>query len=325
MDAFEIRKKLIIKSLNNRFLVITSEDKFASKITKSLNFAYLIIKEGKITYIVHKAQDDNSISENEKIVTMDPEGTLLKIKGKDKIFSPHPDLLKNFMAEKIDLDSIFRKPYDDEITIIKDGAALLDKALENSVNNISIGMKEFEIKAEIDYAISKIGFESFSYPTVVLVGERSSIPLGRTGQRVLENGDIVQIDVSPIYKGYDLSIARIIFTEIDQDLKDLWKKYNKVFEIVTQYLRPGVQADKIDSITRGYISQIGYSYPHFSGYPLGGFTSPNIYPGSNDILERNSVFIFSPGLYVNNKFGFRIKRMVHITDNSFETLDKFGE
>lgn len=324
MDGKEIRKRLMVKLSTGKAIIFSSDDKFALKLSKSSNFTYIIIMDHKIYYIVHEAQDDGSVKDGEKVVTMDPDGTLKKMVEGKKLFSPHPELVRSINVEKINIDHIFRKPYDDELTLIKEGAALLDRALEISINKISLGMKEYEIRAEIDYAIAKMGFDSFSYNTFVLVGDKTSVPLGKTGERTLEKGDLIQIDASPIYKGYDLSIARVVFTEFNDEMKEIWKKYNRVFEIISPHLKPGTSAGMLDSITRDYISSLGFSFPHYSGYPLGGFTAPNLYPGSDDYLERNSVFVFSPGLYVKNKYGFRIKRMVHITDESFETLDKFG-
>ncbi len=285
----------------------------------------MLVFNDNIKYIVHEAQDDYSIRDEEKIVTMDPEAALKKVINGKKALSTNSSNLKNIKVELIHLDSIFRKPYDDEIQTIKEGATLLDRALEESMNNIKIGMKEYEIKAELDYAIMKMGFEYFVYPTVVLTGDRTSIPLGKTTNRRLENGDIIQIDVSPSYRGYELSLARVIFTEIDESTKALWKNYNKVFEFVSSYLKPGTNCNTIDSIVRNFIHELGFTYPHYTGYPLGGFTSPNIFPGSKDELERNSIFIFSPGLYIKGKLGFRIKRMIRIKDDYFETFDKFGE
>ncbi len=325
MDAYDIRKKLIKKIAGENSIIFTPEDRLVRKLSKSLNFTYMVISNDSIFYIVHEAQDDDTIDANDKILTIDPDSELKKIVLGKKILSPEPEKFRNLKAEFIDLTEIFRKPYDDEIQIFKNGASLIDQAFEKFINNIKIGMKEFEIKAEIDYAIMKMGFESFSYPTVVLTGERTSIPLGKTSDRILENGDIIQIDFSPVLNGYEFSMARVIFTELNENTKDLWKKYNKVFEIVSPYLKPGVECNKIDSITRNYIQNLGFSYPHYSGYPLGGFSKPNIYPGSNDYLERNNVFVFSPGLYIKKKFGFRIKRMIHINDDGFETFDKFGE
>lgn len=324
MDAREIRKKLIKKLSLGKVIILSPDDKFALKLSNSNNFMYMAIMDSEIYYIVHEAQDDNSIKDGEKIVTWDPDGALKKLVNGKKVFSPHPELIKSISVEKIDVDHIFRKPYDDEITLIKKLSEKLDKALEIALDKISLGMKEYEIRAEIDYAINRMGFDSFSHNTVVLVGNNTSIPLGKTGERVLEKGDLLQIDTSPVYNGYELSIARVIFTEVDEKLKDIWESYNKVFEIVSPHLKPGTSAGKIDSITRDYISKLGFSFPHYSGYPLGGFTSPYFYPDSNDYLERNSVFTFSPGLYIKSRYGFRVKRMVHITDESFETLDKFG-
>ena len=321
MDVMELRRKAIMNHIGDKILIIPSDNRYVSKISKTINFYYMIFKDGEIIYIVHEAQYDYSIENEKYIITFDPEKELSKIIENRKAYSTI-EKIGNLNFDLMNISKFFKKPFDEEIPVIMEGIKILMNAFYDAATSVSIGVKENELRAEIDYRLIKGGMEDFVYPTVVVSGKMTSVPFSRTSEKKIEKGDIVQVDISPIYKGYELSIARVIFTETNNEILETWNFYNKVFEIATKYFQRGIKCNLLDEVVRNYIAEKNIIYPHYTGYPSGGFSSPYIYPNSEDVLERNSLFIFSPGIYFKNRYGFRIKRTVLIKDYGFEFLDR---
>ncbi|MGC8598742.1 MAG: M24 family metallopeptidase [Thermoplasmata archaeon] len=321
MDHIIMRRRALSIFLNGRKFLFLPEDRYVTKISRSKSFTYLIVDGNDFIFIIHEAQDDSSLANERNIVTMDPESELLSIVSGDKVYSMH-DRVNSLKTDFLDPSPAFRKPFDDEIPLIREGFEKMVRSFNDSLDMISIGKSEREIRAEIDYRLIRNGFDDFVFSTVVSSGIRSSVPLSRTGERVIEKGDVIIVDMSALYKGYEISISRVLFTEINDDLKKIWDFYNGVFEISSRNFYQGKRCGEIDSIAREYLGSGGYSYPHYTGYPAAGFSSPYIFPESNDYLERNSVFIFSPGIYVKGRYGFRVKRAILIGDHGFTIMDE---
>ncbi len=322
MKGIIFRREYIQRIIGKNAFIITPKDRYSRLLSENLNFSYLLIFNDDIKFIIHPSQDDGSLSKENVVITTDPAGKVKEIIGDKKLFSC--ERIEELKTEFINVDNIFRKPYKDEIKIIKEGYELLDEAFGSALKKIFIGMKEYEIRAEFEYELIKRGFDGFVYPSVVLSGERSSSPISFTSNNVFKENDVLQIDLSPIYRGFGLHMARVLFSSLTDEIENAWRIYNKSFNIIEDLLKPGTPSSRIDERIRSYLSEKGFQYLHYTGFPLYNFSKPYIHPDSEDSLERDMIFVISPGLYVKNKYGFRVKRTVRITDHSFETLDKFG-
>ncbi len=324
MKGIMLRRNYIQRIIGKNVFIITQKNRFSRLLSESLNFSYLLIFNNDMKFIIHPSQEDGSIENENLEITLDPAGRVKQLTEGIKVYSTERLDEEGIKTELINLDHIFRKPYPDELKIIKEGYETIDKAFSSAVRKISIGMREFEIRAEFEYEIMKNGFDGFVYPSVILSGERSSFPISFTSNNVFKENDILQIDLSPIYRGFGLHMARVIFSSLTDEIENAWMIYNKSFNIIEDLLKPGTVSSKIDERIRSFLSEKGFQYFHYTGFPLYNFSKPYIYPDSGDSLERDMIFVISPGLYVKKKYGFRVKRTVRITDHSFETLDKFG-
>ncbi len=324
MKGIMLRRNYIQRIIGKNVFIITQKNRYSRLLSESLNFSYLLIFNNDLKFIIHPSQEDGSIENENLEITLDPAGRVKQLTEGIKVYSTERLDDEGIKTELINLDHIFRKPYPDELKMIKEGYEIIDKALSSAVRKISIGMREFEIRAEFEYEIMKNGFDGFVYPSVILSGERSSYPISFTSNNIFKENDVLQIDLSPIYKGFGLYIARVLFASFTEDIEKAWKIYNKAFNIIENLLKPGTSASELDKKMRSYLSINGFEYLHYTGSPLYNFSKPFIYPDSNDSIERDMVFVISPGLYVKKKYGFRVKRIVRITDQSFENLDKFG-
>ncbi|MEG0449590.1 MAG: Xaa-Pro peptidase family protein [Lysinibacillus sp.] len=214
-----------------------------------------------------------------------------------------------------------------ELQKLRKAAELADYAIEIGCKEIAEHKTEMDILTAIERAIQQKGYQ-MSFDTMVLSGEKTASPHGIPGDRKIQKGDMILLDLGVIYEGYCSDITRTVaFGEPSEAQKDI---YNTVLSANTKAIaavKPGVHAMDLDQIARDTISNAGYGeyFTHRLGHGLG--ISVHEYPsvnGANDMqLETGMVFTIEPGIYKADVTGVRIEDDVVVTENGVEVLTKF--
>ena len=310
MNYREMRSKLI--SSYGRFVFFPDQPEI-SKICSTKAFNYLVIDDD-VTLYADKSMDEQveeELKEEYNVVYDEPE-----LKG-NYFVSPYTkisNLRKNFRNGHEILKKAMKKPFDEEIEIMKELGNKIKIALEKTFTRISIGMGEYEIKSILECELLKMGVESFLYPSIVVSGKRGRYFFPSSGDKKIKEGEIIYIDFSPVYKGYSLNISRVIFTEEVENWIELLERINKLYENISKIVRAGVSCNFIDNYIRDRIG----NFPHYSIVPAGGFYMP--YAPMDAILEENMVFTMVPSIYLDNGL-IRVKRNILVKKNSLEFLD----
>lgn len=89
-------------------------------------------------------------------------------------------------------------------------------------------------------------------------------------------------------------------------------------------LRPGIRAEEVDAVARGYFAQHGLEkymlHRVGHGIGMGNHEGPWLSEGSEHVLEENMIVSVEPGLYVPEVGGFRHSDTVLITKDGYERL-----
>jgi Xaa-Pro dipeptidase len=224
-----------------------------------------------------------------------------------------------------------KKPFPEEINEIRRLSHVCDEGLAAAHNAIKAGRREYEVAAEVDHAVKKLGVTEFNFPTIVASGYRAAFPHGWTSSKTIEKGDTVIVDIGPILGSYDGCVCRT-FTTDD-------RKWKKEIEIVREAIHSSLEimknqkttpAAQIDKIARETIKKAGYrTWPNmktvWTGHPIGGFSSPMITPESEDEIEEDMVFTVEPSIYIKGKGGVRIEHHVLAKKYGYEILDKYPQ
>jgi Xaa-Pro dipeptidase len=224
-----------------------------------------------------------------------------------------------------------KKPFPEEINEIRRLSLICDEGLAAAHNIIEAGRQEYEVAAEVDHAVKKLGVTEFNFPTIVASGYRAAFPHGWTSSKEIEKGDTVIVDIGPILRSYDGCVCRTFTTD-----RGSWKKE---IEIVREAIHNSLEimknqkttsAAQIDKIARETVKKSGYrTWPGmktvWTGHPIGGFSSPTITPESEDIIEEDMVFTVEPGIYIKGKGGVRIEHHVLAKKYDYEILDKYPQ
>jgi len=201
-------------------------------------------------------------------------------------------------------------------------------ALEFIKGFIRPGIKELEVAAELERFIRYHGAIGAAFDIIVASGPNSAFPHHRPGQRKLQNGEPVLIDVGVDYSGYKSDLTRVYFLDkINNLTRRVYGIVLKAQEKAIRWIKPGVEIARVDGLARKYIADKGYVkyFGHSLGHGIGLETheAPSISAKNDGILVPGMVFTVEPGVYLPGKFGVRLEDMVLVTKKGCEVLSGF--
>jgi Xaa-Pro aminopeptidase len=97
-----------------------------------------------------------------------------------------------------------------EIALMRKAGELTSEGMETAYEVLSSGVKEYEVAAEIEYAMRKRGSYGTAFETIVASGVCSAFPHGGCCDREIRNGDLVVVDVGATYKFYRSDMTRTL-------------------------------------------------------------------------------------------------------------------
>jgi Xaa-Pro dipeptidase len=224
-----------------------------------------------------------------------------------------------------DIISTLRRIKDDqEIALIRRAAELTDQGAIAGCEFVSEGVKEYEVAAEIEYAMRRRGSEGVAFETVVASGPRAAFPHGLATDRVLKRGDAVVMDLGAVVSGYRCDITRtVIVGPPSKQQETILYIVMEAHDRALDAMQSGVPSREIDALARQYITQQGFGekFIHSLGHGVGldVHEPPFLSAHSSDILEEGNIVTDEPGIYLST-FGARIEDTVLINSDTAEKL-----
>ncbi len=219
----------------------------------------------------------------------------------------------------------------DEISYIKQAAAIADQALANILPLIKLGITERELANELDYQMAKLGSEELSFATILGFGERSALPHGIPSNRALKHGDIVLIDFGAVVNGCRSDMTRtFIFGKADAKQKEIYhlvqNAQQAAIDALANISKVGVSGEYLYQQSANIL--LNSDYKDYAGEGLGHgvglqlHEQPFIGADCKTTIEQGCVITIEPGIYIPNWGGIRIEDDVVLTENGLEILTK---
>ena len=95
-----------------------------------------------------------------------------------------------------------------EMSYIREAQRIADIGMAAAGETIRPGATELEVYGEMINAMARAGGEVAAIPCPVVSGPRASTVHGLAGRRVIQNGDLVNVDLSGVYNRYHANLAR---------------------------------------------------------------------------------------------------------------------
>ena len=214
-----------------------------------------------------------------------------------------------------------------ELKFMRKAAEITSEGMKTAFEVVRPGLREYEVAAEIEYAMRRLGSGGVAFDTIVASGVRSSFPHGGCTSRKIQRGGLVVIDVGAKYQHYHSDLTRTV-TAGNPSPKQL-----KIYEIIIeaqqrafQNIRAGVKAREVDAVARGLIEKEGYGerFVHSLGHGIGldVHEPPTLAPENEEALKAGNVITVEPGIYIVNFGGIRIEDTVLVQKKKAEKLTR---
>ena len=202
-----------------------------------------------------------------------------------------------------------------------------EAGMRAAFESAGVGVSEREMAAEICAAMIRAGSD-LAGPGVMASGERALHLHGSYGDRVLERGDIVQIETIPCVRHYHARFMRPMRVAVATDADfAVVETLIAIQDAALAEVRPGVSAAVPDRLYREGVLEaglretytnktfysVGLMFPPTSGEPL------DAAPGCDWTFETGMTF----HTYVLAR-GFGMSETIHITGEGYERLTNFA-
>ncbi|MEG0597221.1 MAG: aminopeptidase P family protein [Oscillospiraceae bacterium] len=214
-----------------------------------------------------------------------------------------------------------------EIELLIKAQRISEKAFDEILKFIKVGMTEKEVAAKLVYDMLRFGAEKMSFDPIVVTGPNGSLPHGIPGDRKIENGSFVTMDFGCMYGGYCSDMTRTIAVgEPTDEMKTVYETVLKAQLAGIAVSKAGVPGIEIDGAARkviedaGYGDYFGHGYGHSVGIEI--HESPNANTSDKTPMPVNAAVSAEPGIYLPGRFGVRIEDVVIMREGTAEVITK---
>ena len=214
---------------------------------------------------------------------------------------------------------------EEELDVIRQAAAIVDRAFDRILEELRPGRTEREIALRLEFMMREMGADGSAFAIIVASGPRSALPHGVASDRVMEKGDLVTLDFGASYRGYCSDITRtVVLGEPNDEQRKIYEVVREAQQAAVDAIRPGMTGKEADRVARDRIKDHGYAdyFGHGTGHGLGMevHEAPRLSPRGEEILEPGMVVTVEPGIYLPDFGGVRIEDDVIVTEDGCEVL-----
>ncbi|GDY28571.1 M24 family metallopeptidase [Gandjariella thermophila] len=214
-----------------------------------------------------------------------------------------------------------------EIDALARAGAAIDRVHARMGEWLRVGRTEAEVGADIAAAIVAEGHTEAAF-VIVGSGPNGASPHHALGDRVIEPGDVVVVDIGgPVAEGYNSDCTRtyVLGQPAQPDVADTYAVLQEAQRAAVEAVRPGVTAGEVDAAARDRITAAGFGdyFIHRTGHGIGLDVHEEPYIGGGSDLELRPGMAFSvePGIYLPGRWGARIEDIVVVTEDGVRRLN----
>lgn len=215
----------------------------------------------------------------------------------------------------------------DELAIIRRAIAISDQAFNTVSRRITAGMTEKQIAWEIEKTMRDLGADERAFGTIVAAGPNGAMAHAVPGDRPIQSGEPIVIDMGARLRGYNSDMTRTLCVGEPTD------KFQQIYNLVlhaniaaSEKCKAGVTGIQADAYARDVIAEGGYGdeFTHSLGHGIGleVHEGPSLSKISEDTIPAGAVTSNEPGIYIEGWGGVRIEDLILFRDNDVEVLTK---
>jgi Xaa-Pro aminopeptidase len=200
----------------------------------------------------------------------------------------------------------------EELDFIRKACEIAEETYNEVLKIIKVKMSEDELANEIGYISRRLGSEHIPTQVQVTSGERGNIINGKPTDRRLKKNELLMINFSTQYKGFQAEISRTIaIGKATKQQKEMYDVLYEAQEVAMKAVLPGMSGLHYDAIVREFMKSKGCNdyFKHGLGYGIGLSSKEHPYinfANETDLIPEKSVIMVAPGVYTE-KFGMRLQ------------------
>ncbi len=214
-----------------------------------------------------------------------------------------------------------------EIEFLQKAAEIADSTFTEILSECKVGVTESQIAAELVYEMRRRGAEGTAFEPIASSGPNAALPHYRSGERKLQDGDLLVLDYGCTYHGYHSDVTRTIaIGHCDAERRKAYSTVQSAQEEACNRAATGMAAQELDRIARQVIKTAGYGefFIHRTGHGIGleVHEEPYIVEGNMARLSEGMAFSVEPGIYLPYKYGVRIEDIVIMESGNARRFNK---
>jgi Xaa-Pro aminopeptidase len=214
-----------------------------------------------------------------------------------------------------------RMPKDaDEIELMRLAAHAADRVVAQIAAGRLVGRTEADVSGVVRERLLAEGHEAAEF-AIVASGPNSASPHHDAGDRVIEPGEPIVLDIGGSLDGYCSDTTRTLWVTGGDASQGPTPEFRRLFDLLrdaqaqaSAAVRPGVSCERIDAVARDIITTGGHGpdFFHRVGHGIGLETheEPYLVAGNGEPLRQGMAFSVEPGIYLADRYGARIEDIV---------------
>lgn len=218
-------------------------------------------------------------------------------------------------------ESLRQVKSDDELAYIMAAARITDATVSQVPSLARPGLTEKALAWELEKVMRDAGADRPGFDIIVASGPNSALPHHRPGDRQLQAGDALIIDLGAEVNGYKSDLTRTFHlgAEPDEQFRMVYGIVLAAQEAALAGARAGLSGKDVDAMARDVITAAGYgdSFGHGLGHAVGLdiHESPRFSRlADKGTLPPGAVMTVEPGIYLSGWGGVRIEDLIVLTE-----------
>ncbi len=227
------------------------------------------------------------------------------------------------------IEEMAKEKTERDLEIVRKVARIADAGSDAFVNGCRIGVREYELVAELEFAMRSAGADDIF---ILMASGNHNVEMREPTDRRLKEGDVIMGEITPAYEGQFIQLCRTVY--LGKPNPVLYEKYDMLRLALDESLktmRAGAPASGIAIRMNQVLTEAGYGkyckppYMRSRGH---GFAVGSIAPGAEitetmkESLVKNQVLAVHPNQYIPETGYLACGESVLVTDMGVERLAK---